>query len=202
MEIVTMKKWIVCLFLLGTVTVASADQLALVNDPYGVTGPYGMSLNSGPTGPMICFSDANEITVGESWTVQAFTIATIASAPAPFNFSATIYNEVGYLANELFLNPGNSDIQNAIWFADGTGGQSNSYLTGAVTAVVTDGYVTSDTFYIPVCAGGGTSCYLDNSDYPDGIPQPFAAVPEPASLLLLGSGLLALGGTLRRKLRF
>ena len=194
-----MSKWKIVLVLAAVasfgVTLASADTLQLQSAPYGQAGPYLFSVNGSSTlTPLICYSEKNLITYGEQWTVQEFTISTVGSITGDFAGSITQYNELGYLANELFASPGNTDIQNAIWAVLNTGGAQNSYYLGAVNFVTNNpGYQTSDVFYIPVG---------DFSKLPYGEPQPFigrATVPEPASLLLLGAGLLGLVGTTRKK---
>ena len=182
-----MKKLVLAVLLLFG-TSAYADTLTLTAAPFGENGPYGLNLNGSSTAtPMICFSEANLITFGETWNVQAYTITQIASLSGPFAGTTTQYNELGYLADQLFANPGNSDLQQAIWAVLGTGGTANSDYTSAVNFVTTHPtYMTSDVFYIPVGDFSGP-------DYPYGTPQPFIAqTPEPSTALLLCAGLVGL----------
>lgn len=189
-----MKKLVLTVLLLVG-TSAYADTLGITGAPNGENGPYSMSLNGGPTTPMICFSENNLITIGESWNVQAYTITQIGSLAGPFAGSTTQYNELGYLADQLFANPGNSDLQQAIWAVLGTGGTQNSDYTNAVNFVTTHpGYMTTDVFYIPIGDFSGPN-------YPYGVPQPFISqVPEPSSLLLLATGLGLIGLSLKKQL--
>ncbi len=146
---------------------------------------------------MICYSDKNFITIGESWNVQAYNITQIGTLSGPFAGATTEYNELGYLADQLFDNPGNSDLQQAIWAVLGTGGTPNTDYTSAVSFVTTHpNYMTSDVFYIPVGDFSG-------NNYPYGAPQPFISqVPEPSSLvLLLGGGLLLVGLSFKKAIR-
>src|SRR5262249_20392682 len=126
--------------------------------------------------------------------VQAYTITQIASLSGSFAGTTTQYNELGYLADQLFANPGNSDLQQAIWAVLGTGGSYNGAFTDAGNFVTNHpGYIKSDVFYIPVGDFSGP-------DYPYGVPQPFIShVPEPSSLLLLVTGTLGLVGLSLKK---
>ena len=181
------------LLLVGTSTYA--DTLTITGAPYGVNGPYSFSLNgSQATTPMICYSDKNFITLDESWGVQAYNITQIGTLSGAFAGTTTQYNELGYLADQLFANPGNSDLQQAIWAVLGLGGTRNTDYASAVSFVTTHPtYMTPDVFYIPVGDFSGTN-------YPYGTPQPFISqVPEPSSLVLLGAGLLGLVGVSLKK---
>jgi hypothetical protein len=193
-----MKKLVlIALLLVGTT--AYADTLTFTGSTAnGEYGPYSMSLNgSTTTTPMICFSDKNWISGGEQWSVQAYNINTIATLGGAFAGTAAEYNELGYLANELFADPGNSNLQLAIWSVFGLSAPFTA-TSGSIQEVndaishVNAGYVTSDVFYIP----SGSNLPLVNGT----TPQPFISqVPEPSSLVLLSGGLLGVIGLLSKR---
>lgn len=164
----------------------------MVNSPYGSNGPYNLTVNGNPV-QLICFSADNSVYNGETWTAHTYTIADITSNT---HFPMTTFqaNLLGYLADQLFANPGSSSLQNAIWYVLGTGGSNNMAYQNAYTYVKNHpGYMTTDIFYIP-----DNGYFRDCNGYG---PQPFIGkTPEPGSLALIGSGLFGLAGMLRRRL--
>jgi PEP-CTERM motif len=78
-------------------------------------------------------------------------------------------------------------------------GTHNYTLTGALTGTTTSGYSVGVTVQLTVNTGKGffNGCTRISS----GDTNVNVVVPEPGSLSLLGTGLIALGGTIRRKLK-
>lgn len=166
--------------------------------------PYYFTVGSTNNVALMCISFDNEVTQGESWTA---TIDPLSSS------SSTFDKEEAYLFSEM-LSTNNvatqAEIQFADWYlSDKNGVEATRYYNENSSAIL--GYVddakdnyaaepasfyTQFQLYIPV----------NGTEHPDtyGTPQTFIGVaptPEPGSLALLGSGLLGIGGIVRRKLR-
>ena len=182
-----------CLFVIP----AHATTLQLISNPTGDIGPYLMSLNGNPPVPMICYSDLNGVEPSP-WLVTGLTegadlsfVVGTAFGKSTLAATETEYDELGYLAAELFAMPGTYELQNAIWTVSGLDGNScdstcEADITAAVNAVTVGGYTTADTFYVPV---NGSGQLVTNQQ------QPFIyQAAEPGMFLMLGAGLLGLVG--------
>ena len=180
--------------------------------------PYDFSVNgSSTTTQLMCLNFNRDITIGESWTVNVDTIAQAA------NGNSTLlnnYEEDAWLYSQI--TPGTSQsqqnlVQFAVWDMldpSGVAVPSNPYWTANSTAIQSlinqaSGAIGSEdasffdqfTIYVP---DHPDSYYTSANGYPYGTPQTFigaAPTPEPGSLALLGTGLLGMGGVVRRKLR-
>jgi hypothetical protein len=205
---------------------ASADSVNLTMTGVGLTnslggiyiGPYTVQGANGDAFKVICDDFLSDTYVGESWTATVSNFSDLDSAKFyGVADSATKYNEVGWLASQLIAPPsscngGNcaGDIQYALWevFA---GTAPSGYLTGvdatnaanwlraaqdAVTAPdfnasqFTNYLIYTPTACISGCAGSLPQEFI-------GVPsQP---VPEPSTVVLLGTGLLGLASFGRRR---
>jgi hypothetical protein len=186
---------------------ANADTLKMVSSN-GPTGPYSMQYDETPVS-LFCIDDMRRISDGESWAVDKVSGAdyfTTNKHSTDFKYEEETY----ILSQETDSNT--QDVQDALWAIF----DSNDHLSNGSAAAnlvknassfdYTIAFLSGYDFYIPVDPDGRKDPWNWDGN---GIPQEFIGqngdpspvpTPEPSTLALFGSGLVGMGGMLRRKL--
>ena len=193
---------------------AMADTLTLKSASGGsVDGieiyPYNFSVDGSTTlTNLLCLDFNREITFGETWHVTENSIA-LDNSQTSIDYRALAL--IDYALSTGYGGYSSSDLQFADWsIFDPTGVAGYSgYTTGAkdlaslALTTAADDSLTNSGFYSNFTLYSPTG---DTSGWTDGIPQEFigdtapSPAPEPSTLILLGTGLVAISGAVRRKL--
>jgi hypothetical protein len=186
----------------GGAATASADTVKLIKfgdqiPGFGSGGPFQGTLN-GSSIAMVCMSFDRRVSVGQTWqvTVNSLTAAGVANALYGGQANALFkYQQAAFLYDQISLHPDSrADIQVAIWnifnpaITPDTAG-SGAWLTLAASQNFTGYDFSKFRILTP----------LDRSSR--GAQEMLTTVPEPTTMLLLGTGLAAIGARFRKKRR-
>jgi hypothetical protein len=163
------------------------------------TYPYYFSINGGKATAMMCDSFNNHISAGESWNAN---VSGLLSSKGLFGKEIMDYKAAGIIFTGVMNGTYSAQTGNwAVWNLFSKGVTTN----GAVLALDSQALLLAQ--HAPSSEFKGLALYTPVGGSPGNGPQEFIgyrtslAAPEPASLMLLATGLIGIAGVVRHKRR-
>jgi PEP-CTERM motif-containing protein len=166
------------------------------------TYPYYFSINGKAPVALICDSYDNQVIIGETWKAN---VTSLLSGQGLFGNQLLDYKAAGLIFKSILSGALSANVGNyAIWGLFSTNAQNSQYFQSSGAGAVESQYLTLAA-NAPNSAFSGLVLYtpIAGTQSWGGTPQEYigySPVPEPGTLMLMGTGLLSLAGMVRRKL--
>lgn len=157
--------------------------------------PYYLTVDGGPKIGMMCDDFLHDNKIGDTWTAAVGTISDLSGARFFATAGVTGYQEAFWLYDQYKLHPADAgNINFAVWaiFDPSIIGNPTywntaeaAWLQAAQTADLSHYDFSAFLVYTPV--------------NPTSTQEMITKTPEPASMVLLGSGLITIAGLIRRR---